>query len=1071
MYSTSRKSICVAVILVALAAATCAFATVPTAPTVGISPASAYVTSTLTVSATGSVNQNVGGNAPVYEYQWYKKAYGALVYSSYPNAANADFNGPFGPTLVGGAPNFVKGDSVYCVVRARVGVAPDYEYSAPVATSAVTIIDTAPASNIPAGLTLAPVPSPTAPVRGNDLTVTVAPALPQTDADGDTIIYTYQWYLNGAPTAYTTDTVPGSVVVKGQAWSVRVTAVQEALNGFPALTGNTVEAAVTVKDTPVTVPGAVNVLPTPPAVLPLRYAGLTASVVPAFDVDNDPITYEYKWLKLVGGVFVEQPAYTVPASSLTTATLPTGVVIKGDVWQCSVTAIAGGVRSAASISAPIVIGDTAPTACGASITPSNPVSPNTLTVNITSQSIDVDQGETPTYSYEWKYWNGVAFVAFNPAQTNTQLLAPDYGAGQRIICEVTATSGGASTTTVTTPVRIGDTAPPAPIVTAGPAAPAVVRIDGTLTGSITAQADADAGDPIPTVTWAWFVNSGAGFVQSALYQGTAQTLSAIGTSIPSAALVKGQQWKLGAYETTNSLTSNGGGWTYSNVITISDTAPTAATAAAILPAAPKTGDDLTASASGGADVDAADVASISYTFKWYKWNGTIFADSGLIGATLPNAATTKGEQWKVGATTLSAGASAAAEFLSAPVTIGNTAPNAAVQIALDSYAPVVGEAITATGVPGSDVDTADTVSLHYKWFKNIGGGFVVQPAYTDAVLPAGVTSLNEKWQVAIASFDGTAESADWIYSDVATVAAPNNAPTAPTSVTLSSSAPTTSMRLTALAAGSTDADGDALSYAYLWQKLDNGVWTDGPAGRVFAGTLVAGDIWRCAARARDAVSLSAWTYSDPVTIAAANAAPTRPATVTITPDAPRKGDNLTATASVSTDPEGAAVTYTFKWLKSVDGGAHWLVGLTVRNSATPTCVLPQGRTAVGQTWCCQVIASDGVNSSVARTSSSVTILAAPSAALVASASAAGTANGAAISVNLNDAADVTVSIVNLAGRVVATLGQSLPAGNSTLLWNGRGNNGTVAPSGRYFATIVAQSAGGASSTSSAAFSK
>lgn len=72
--------------------------------------------------------------------------------------------------------------------------------------------------------------------------------------------------------------------------------------------------------------------------------------------------------------------------------------------------------------------------------------------------------------------------------------------------------------------------------------------------------------------------------------------------------------------------------------------------------------------------------------------------------------------------------------------------------------------------------------------------------------------------------------------------------------------------------------------------------------------------------------------------------------------------------------------------------------------------------------------------------------------------------GAQLTVNLSDAADVTVRVRNLAGREVATLhpGQ-LPAGVTPLVWNGLSASGTRVPSGTYLLEVQAAGAGGASS--------
>jgi hypothetical protein len=84
------------------------------------------------------------------------------------------------------------------------------------------------------------------------------------------------------------------------------------------------------------------------------------------------------------------------------------------------------------------------------------------------------------------------------------------------------------------------------------------------------------------------------------------------------------------------------------------------------------------------------------------------------------------------------------------------------------------------------------------------------------------------------------------------------------------------------------------------------------------------------------------------------------------------------------------------------------------------------------------------------------------AAVAVNAAAVPTARGAQVSVSLSSAAAVSVSICNIAGREIAALPPAdLPAGVSTLLWNGLSANGTKAPPGRYLVRVTARSAGGA----------
>ncbi|MEI6501465.1 MAG: Ig-like domain-containing protein, partial [Armatimonadota bacterium] len=73
-----------------------------------------------------------------------------------------------------------------------------------------------------------------------------------------------------------------------------------------------------------------------------------------------------------------------------------------------------------------------------------------------------------------------------------------------------------------------------------------------------------------------------------------------------------------------------------------------------------------------------------------------------------------------------------------------------------------------------------------------------------------------------------------------------------------------------------------------------------------------------------------------------------------------------------------------------------------------------------------------------------------------------TAVGAQIMLNLSAAANVTVSIRNLAGREIATLTPGrLEAGVHSLLWNGKSRTGTQVPDGTYLLQVSANTTDGA----------
>ncbi len=81
--------------------------------------------------------------------------------------------------------------------------------------------------------------------------------------------------------------------------------------------------------------------------------------------------------------------------------------------------------------------------------------------------------------------------------------------------------------------------------------------------------------------------------------------------------------------------------------------------------------------------------------------------------------------------------------------------------------------------------------------------------------------------------------------------------------------------------------------------------------------------------------------------------------------------------------------------------------------------------------------------------------------MITGASAAPAGGGVTVSYTLSAPAQVSVEVLNIAGRSVATLGGDLaPAGVSTVSWNGRSAQGTICPPGRYLVYISARAEDG-----------
>lgn len=165
----------------------------PSVTSVTITPATAYTNDTLTAVPSGYSDPD--GDAEGYHYQWY--------------IGSAAISGATDSTLPG--TYFLRGDSVTVTVWPWDG----YDEGSSVTSGARVISNTAPTTPVIAV-------SPERPEPGEDLECQIL--TPATDADGDSVSYTYSWTKDGSATGITTSTVGGSYTSDGETWQCTVTA-------------------------------------------------------------------------------------------------------------------------------------------------------------------------------------------------------------------------------------------------------------------------------------------------------------------------------------------------------------------------------------------------------------------------------------------------------------------------------------------------------------------------------------------------------------------------------------------------------------------------------------------------------------------------------------------------------------------------------------------------------------------------------------------------------------------------------------------------------------------------------
>jgi endonuclease YncB( thermonuclease family) len=257
--------------------------------------------------------------------------------------------------------------------------------------------------------------TPDSPTTADDLICSITTQ--STDADGDTITYTYQWYKDSVlQPALTTNTVAAANTAKGQVWRCMVTPNDGTVNGPSA------EDQVTIQNSAPTAPVVVVTPDNPDTAADLVCSIATQST----DADGDTVSYTYQWYR-DGAV----------QSALTTNTVPAADTTKGQVWQCVVTANDGTINGSPAEDE-VTVQNSAPAAPVVAITPDSPGSGADLVCGISTQSADAD-GDAITYTYQW-YKDGV----LQSALTTNTVAAAETAYGQVWRCVVTPSDGTAS---------------------------------------------------------------------------------------------------------------------------------------------------------------------------------------------------------------------------------------------------------------------------------------------------------------------------------------------------------------------------------------------------------------------------------------------------------------------------------------------------------------------------------------------------------------------------------------------------------------------------------------------------
>ena len=285
-----------------------------------------------------------------------------------------------------------------------------------------------------------------------------------TDADGDTISYTYQWYQNGISTNYNSDTLPASATTSGEIWKIRVTPNDGYTNGTYA------ESSITISNSEPTV-GAVMIAPT----IAYNDSVLTCSAN-ASDADQT-LNIDYSWYmdsNLLG------TSATLDLS--TTNALPTSSI------TC-VASVQDNDGATASAQNSVVLDNRSPAVSSVHITPSTLYNDDLVSCSAT---INDDDGETPIESISWSV--GSTIIATG---ASLQLNSSIVSVGDVLTCTIEVTDGYSGSDVDSTTITVSNRTPLIDSVTMTPSTPN--KNDVLICSSSFEDPDVET----TTVTFAW----------------------------------------------------------------------------------------------------------------------------------------------------------------------------------------------------------------------------------------------------------------------------------------------------------------------------------------------------------------------------------------------------------------------------------------------------------------------------------------------------------------------------------------------------------------------------------------
>jgi hypothetical protein len=634
---------------------------VPTAPTISLSPSSPDSADDLRVSI-DAASEDPDGDPLTTTYTWSLNGVvsGASTTSTLPAASTS------------------RGDTWSIAV-----VASDGYGDSPAGTDSVTIANTAPTLT---SVALAPDPA----YEEDVLTCTAGAT---SDADGDAVGLSYEWYVNGAAIGFDSDSLDSGSFDRGDSVYCTATPTDGTDDGATRSS-----STLTIENSAPSI-AAVSISPGTPK----ASSTLTCSYSGYADIDGDADQSTYAWT--LDGVVVG------------TGSTLSGAFVGNDVVTCAVTPD-DGADVGTAVSNSVTIANTAPVMGTVSISPSTAYNDDLLTCSASATDAD---GGSPSLSYAWTNTSTGAALGSGATLSLTSALVSSR---ESVTCAATATDSGTGTTTGAATVTLGNRSP---VVTASLTPTSPTRTSTLSCAATTTDADNDT----PALTFSWTVDG---------EPVAASSTSALATSL-SGSFVAGQSVRC----TVAANDGKTGSDSDAVSVTVANTAPTVAVT--LSPSSVYTNDTLIAAATA-ADADGD---SLTIGYDWYV-DGSLRQSgpsSSLSGITYFN----KGQTVYVTATADDGTVQTATT--SSTVTVANSAPTSPVVSVTpaDAYS---GEDLTCSLTTASTDADGDTVSYAFAWDVDGVDYPGATDSATDSVVDGADVGSGETWTCEVAAGDGTA---------------------------------------------------------------------------------------------------------------------------------------------------------------------------------------------------------------------------------------------------------------------------------------------------------------------------